>query len=244
VTLPVFLAAEVAGAPVDGVVMLTGDEGRHAATVKRIRAGEKVAVTDGAGTIATCTVVEASKSELTLRVQETSFASRARPHLTVVQALPKGDRGELAVEMLTEIDADRIVPWAASRSVAVWRGDRIAKGVAKWRATAREATKQARRSWLPEVADLASTDHVVALISTVDLAVVLHEEADLRLADIDLTEVASIAVIVGPEGGLSAEELAAFQGASAVRLGSSVLRTSTAGVAAAAALLSRTDRWR
>lgn len=243
-TLPVFLAEAVAGAAVGTELLLDGDEGRHAATVKRIRVGEEVVVTDGAGTSARCSVSGATRSSLTLSVEEVSFAERPQPRVTVVQAIPKGDRGELAVEVLTEIDVDRIVPWAASRSVAVWRGERIAKGLAKWRATAREATKQARRSWLPEIADLASTDEVAALIGDADLAVVLHEDADLPLADLDLTDVASVVVVVGPEGGISVEELEAFAAARIVRLGSSVLRTSTAGVAAVAALLSRTDRWR
>lgn len=243
-TLPVFLAPSVTGARAGDQFVLDGDEGRHAATVKRIRAGELVVVTDGAGTSATCAVVDAAKSSLTLAVEEISSVERAVPLITVVQAIPKGDRGELAVEMLTEIDVDRIVPWAASRSVAVWRGERAAKGLAKWRATAREATKQARRAWLPEVDDLASTADVVDLVAAADLAVVLHEDATDALADLALDGVTSVVVVVGPEGGISDEELAAFSGARIVRLGDSVLRTSTAGVAAAAALLSRTDRWR
>ncbi|MET3963341.1 16S rRNA (uracil1498-N3)-methyltransferase [Marmoricola sp. OAE513] len=242
-TLPVFLAGAVAGMHPGEVLLLDGDEGRHAATVKRIRAGEQVLVTDGAGTTATCTVSAAARSSLDLVVDEVSVAERATPQVTVVQALPKGDRGELAVEVLTEIDVDRIVPWAASRSVAVWKGERATKGLAKWRATAREATKQARRAWLPEVRELASTAEVVALVAEADLAVVLHEAADLPIAELDLAGVSSIVVVVGPEGGISDDELAAFAGARVVRLGSSVLRTSTAGVAAVAALLSRTDRW-
>jgi len=243
-TLPVFLAEAVAGASVGSSLLLDGDEGRHAATVKRIRVGEQVVLTDGAGTTAVCAVTEAAKSSLVLTVEETAFAERALPVVTVVQAIPKGDRGELAVEVLTEVDVDRIVPWAASRSVALWKGERVAKGLAKWRATAREATKQARRSWLPEVAELASTADVAELIAAADLAVVLHEAADLPLSDLDLRGVASIVVVVGPEGGISDEELTVFGGAHVVKLGSSVLRTSTAGVAAAAALLSRTERWR
>lgn len=242
-TLPVFLA-DVAGTRPGAVVVLDGDEGRHAATVKRIRAGERVALADGAGTTATCTVTAAAKASLTLTVEEVAYADRATPLVTVVQALPKGDRGELAVEVLTEVDVDRIVPWAAARSVAVWKGERATRGLAKWRATAREATKQARRAWLPEVTELASTADVVALIAEADLALVLHEDADLPLAGVSLDGVASVVVVVGPEGGITEDELVAFAGARTVRLGSSVLRTSTAGVAAVAALLSRTDRWR
>lgn len=242
-SLPIFLTPAVTGARAGETVTLDGDEGRHAATVKRIRVGEQVALTDGAGTRATGTVTEAGKATLTLLLDDLEIEDRAAPSVTVVQALPKGDRGELAVEMLTEIDVDRIVPWAASRSIAVWKGDRIAKGLAKWRATARTAAKQARRSWLPEIADLASTADVAALVREADLAVLLHEAADAPLSALDLTGVTSILVIVGPEGGISPEELDLFGDARTVRLGASVLRTSTAGVAAVAALLSRTDRW-
>jgi len=243
VSLPVFLSDAVTGASAGTSVLLDGDEGRHAATVMRIRAGEQVVLTDGAGTSATGTVTDSGKASLTVRVDAAAYADRPSPHVTVVQAIPKGDRGELAVEMLTEVDVDRIVPWAASRSVAVWRGERASKSLGKWRAAARAATKQARRTWLPEVTEMATTDEVAALLAGADLAVVLHEEAQVPLAALSLDEVESVVVVVGPEGGLSDEELAAFAGSEVVRLGASVLRTSTAGVAAVAALLSRTRRW-
>jgi 16S rRNA (uracil1498-N3)-methyltransferase len=243
VTLPVFLSDAVATASPGLEVVLDGDEGRHAATVKRIRAGEQVVLTDGGGRSARCVVLDAGKGSLTVRVESVDHVDRPLPHVTVVQAIPKGDRGELAVEMLTEIGVDRIVPWAASRSVAVWRGERAAKSLAKWRVAARTAAKQARRSWLPEVAELADTADVVALLADADLAVVLHEAAQVPLAALSLDGVGSVVVVVGPEGGISDDELAAFGSADVVRLGSSVLRTSTAGVAAVAALLSRTPRW-
>jgi 16S rRNA (uracil1498-N3)-methyltransferase len=243
VSLPVFLSDAVTTASRDDTFDLDGDEGRHAATVMRIRVGEQVVVTDGAGTSATCTVVEATKSVLTLRAVSVGFTERPSPEITVVQAIPKGDRGELAVEMLTEIDVSRIVPWAASRSVAVWRGERVAKSLAKWRATARTAAKQARRTWLPEVTDVATTEDVVSLLDQADLAMVLHEDTQVPLAALSLNDVTHVVVVVGPEGGISDEELAAFAGAEVVRLGPTVLRTSTAGVAAVAALLSRTPRW-
>ena len=240
-----FLSDSVTGSSRGDTVVLDGDEGRHAATVRRIRPGEQVVLSDGAGTSATCTVTAADKATLTLHVDSIGFAERAVPFVTVVQAIPKGDRGELAVEMLTEIDVDRIVPWAASRSVAVWRGERAAKSLAKWRATARAASKQARRSWLPEVAEQASTDEVVALLAQADLAVVLHESAQVPLAALPLEGVERVVVVVGPEGGLTDEELSAFSeaGGEVVRLGTSVLRTSTAGVVAVSALLARTLRW-
>jgi 16S rRNA (uracil1498-N3)-methyltransferase len=243
VSLPVFLSEAVTAASPGAQIVLDGDEGRHAATVKRIRTGERIVLTDGAGTSATCSVSDATKSSLTVHVESVEHAERLLPHVTVVQAIPKGDRGELAVEMLTEIDVDRIVPWAAARSVAVWRGDRATKSLAKWRGAARTAAKQARRSWLPEVTEAASTEEVSRLLADADLAVVLHEDASVPLAALSLDDVGSVVVVVGPEGGLSDDEIAAFSGADVVRLGSSVLRTSTAGVAAVAAILSRTTRW-
>jgi len=243
VSLPVFLSEAAAGASRGAEVVLDGDEGRHAATVMRIRAGEQVVLTDGAGALVTATVSEAGKARLTLRVDAVESIGRTEPEVTVVQAIPKGDRGELAVEMLTEIDVDRIVPWAAARSVAVWRGERAAKSLAKWRATARAAAKQARRAWLPEVTEMVGTDEVARLLAEADLGVVLHEGAQVPLAALSLEGVGRVVMVVGPEGGLSDEELAAFADAEVVRLGASVLRTSTAGVAAVAALLSRTQRW-
>ena len=147
--------------------------------------------------------------------------------------------------MLTEIGVAEVVPWAAARSVAVWKGERAAKSLARWRATAREAAKQSRRVWFPTVAPLATTADVVALVGAADLAVVLHEDATGPVTALGVPAAGRIVVVVGPEGGLTEGEVAAFvaAGAVSVRLGAEVLRTSTAGVAAVAALLSRTPRW-
>jgi 16S rRNA (uracil1498-N3)-methyltransferase len=242
VTLPVFLGP-VTGAAVGDSVVVEGDEARHAVVVRRTRVGEDLVLADGEGTSVVCTVTATSKSTLTATVSSVSVQPPSSPSVTVVQAIPKGDRGELAVEVLTEIGADRIVPWAAARSVGVWRGDRTAKSLAKWRSAARESGKQSRRAWLPEVTEMASLADVVAMIASVDLAVVLHESAEVPLSSLSLDGVESLLVVVGPEGGISEEELAALGSARVVRLGESVLRTSTAGVAAVAALLSRTERW-
>jgi 16S rRNA (uracil1498-N3)-methyltransferase len=226
-------------------ILLDGSEGHHAVTVRRIRVGEQIALTDGFGSTAVVTVTETGKKFLDATVDSVTTSEREAPRVVVVQAIPKGDRGELAVEMLTEVGVDVIVPWAASRSVAVWRGDRAEKALAKWRSAAREAAKQARRSWFPEVTDLATTDDVTALLAKAGVPVVLHEGASGPLANIPIPGRAEIVIVVGPEGGISDEELAAFSnvGAEPLRMGTSVLRSSTAGVAAAAALLSRTQRW-
>jgi 16S rRNA (uracil1498-N3)-methyltransferase len=242
---PVFLHEQLGELGPGATVSLDGDEGRHAVVVRRIRVGERIGLTDGAGTTVLATVTGTGTSSLTATVDEARTVPAELPRVVVVQAVPKGARGELAVEMLTEVGVDVIVPWAADRCVAVWRGDRVAKSLAKWRSTAREAAKQSRRSWFPEVTDVVGRDEVVALLKNASVPVVLHEAASGPLADLPVPGRGEIVIVVGPEGGITDEELAAFAqvGAEPVRLGSSVLRTSTAGVAATAALLART-RWR
>lgn len=248
-SLPVHLVPSLAGVAVGDPLEVVGDEAHHAVAVRRLRVGESVVLTDGAGASVVGEVTSTGKRVFAVRVISVAADPAAdpapEPAVTVVQAIPKGDRGELAVEVLTEVGVAAIVPWAASRSVAVWKGERADKSLARWRSTAREAAKQARRSWFPEVTPLASTDEVTALVGSADLAVVLHEEASAPLAGLDVPASGRLVVVVGPEGGLTDEEVVAFTeaGAVAVRLGAEVLRTSTAGVAAVAALLSRTSRW-
>ena len=244
-SLPFHLAESLEGAVVGSVVEVGGDEAHHAVAVRRLRVGEQVALTDGAGRLVTGKVAATGKRLLAVDVRTVEVVPRPSPRVTVVQALPKGERGELAVEVLTEVGVDTIVPWAAARSVAVWKGERAVRSHAKWQSAAREAAKQSRRAWLPDVTTLASTQDVVALLAEADLVVVLHEEATAPLARLHVPGAKSILVVVGPEGGITDEELAAFEaaGAVSVRLGQEVLRTSTAGVAAVSALLSRTARW-
>lgn len=244
-SLPVHLVESLAGASVGSVVEVTGDEAHHAVAVRRLREGEQVVLTDGLGSSATGEVATTGKRVFTVTVSSLARDDRPEPAITVVQALPKGDRGELAVEVLTEVGVDRVVPWAASRSVAVWKGERAAKSHAKWQATAREAAKQSRRSWLPTVTPLAATADLAEVIGAADLAVVLHEDATSSLSAVEVPATGRIVVVVGPEGGIAHEELATLEaaGARTVRLGDEVLRTSTAGVVAVAALLTRTPRW-
>jgi 16S rRNA (uracil1498-N3)-methyltransferase len=243
-TAPVFLVP--AGVLRTGTVTLEGPEGRHAVSVRRLRVGEQIVLADGAGNggFGTVAAVE-GKDRLDVAVTDVRTEGEPAPLITVVQALPKGDRGELAVETMTETGVDAVVPWAAARCVTQWKGERGAKALAKWRATAREAGKQSRRLRFPDVAELASTKQVAALLSCADFAAVLHEEGSEPLATATLPADGSIVLVVGPEGGVSAEELTAFAeaGAKPYRLGRSVLRTSTAGTAATALLLGRTGRW-
>lgn len=244
-TLPVHVVEDLSTAVVGSTVQVTGDEAHHAVAVRRLGVGERLVLTDGRGCSVTGAVSTTAKKSFDLVVEEVERAVRPEPRVTVVQALPKGERGELAVEVLTEVGVDVVVPWAASRSIAVWRGERAAKSHAKWASTAREAAKQARRVWHPEVTQLASTADVVARIASADVALVLHEDASAPLSAVDLPATGEILLVVGPEGGVSPEELEEFTaaGALSVRLGREVLRTSTAGVVAVGALLSRTSRW-
>lgn len=241
---PVFLTTTERLRAAD-TIELDGDEGRHAAVVRRIRPGEVVELTDGAGRVARCVVAEAGKSGLVCTVQSRRDVPPPAPQLTVVQALPKGDRGELAVELMTEVGVDAIVPWAASRCVTQWRGERGDKALRRWRATGREAAKQARRAWVPEVSGLATTAAVSRLLSAAVLGAVLHDAAAVPAPELELPADGEVVLVVGPEGGITGAELDAFTAAGAmpVRLGPTVLRTSTAGAVAAGVLLSRTPRW-
>lgn len=244
-TLPQHLVPSLAQAAPGVRVQVEGDEAHHAVVVRRLRTGERLQLADGVGRVVLGTVEDTAKRSFTVVVDEVVDTAEPTPRITVVQALPKGERGELAVEVLTEVGVATIVPWAAERSVAVWRGERATKSHAKWQATAREAAKQARRAWHPVVSPMASTADVLALVAAADVAVVLHEEASEPIGALAIPDDGDLLVVVGPEGGLTEAEVAAFVGAgsTSVRLGTEVLRTSTAGVAAVSALLSRTSRW-
>lgn len=238
---PLFLLDDV---PLDDVVLLGGDEGRHAAQVMRLRAGERVLLSDGQGALVSCTVREPRPDGLLLRVDERRTVPPPHPAFCVVQALPKGERGELAVELMTELGVDRIVPWQAAHSIAQWRGPRAERSLQKWRRTAREATKQSRRAYLPMITALANTAEVCELLAG-RVGLVLHEAANEPLASCRLADGAELVLVIGPEGGIAEDELAAFQvaGVLPVRLGDPVLRTSTAGAAALAVLSVRLGRW-
>ncbi|MFD7717515.1 16S rRNA (uracil(1498)-N(3))-methyltransferase [Streptomyces sp. NPDC059814] len=246
-TAPVFVVEQMPTGP--GFV-LEGPEGRHAVSVKRLHAGEDVVLTDGRGHWVQGVVTAAEGKDRLVLTGLEPVHEEPRPgiRITVVQALPKGDRGELAVETMTETGVDAIVPWQAGRCITQWKGDRGLKALTKWRGTAREAGKQSRRVRFPEVADVMTTKQVAALVATADFAAVLHEDRGYDsepLATVALPEAGEIVLVVGPEGGVSPDELAAFAaaGARTCRLGRTVLRTSTAGTAATALLLGRTGRW-
>jgi 16S rRNA (uracil1498-N3)-methyltransferase len=260
-TPPVFLAG-TAELERDSIT-LTGAEGRHAATVRRLSAGERADVTDGAGTIAECTVTRTGPGVIELAVLSKRTIPAAEPRIVVVQAIPKGDRGELAVEIMTEVGVDEVIAWQAERSVARWRGDRgdrgdgvgrgdrgsradrAGKALARWQATAREAAKQSRRAWIPEVTGPERTPAVARRVAAADLAILLEPGAEAAFGSLAIPHRGEIVVIVGPEGGVSPAESDALTGAGAVpaRLGPTVLRSSSAGAVAAALALAGSGRW-
>lgn len=243
-TAPLFFVAEL---PPGGSLVLDGPEGRHAATVRRLRAGEAVLLADGRGGLARAVVEAAGRDTITLQILERESLDPPAPRVLLAQALVKGDRGELAVELATEAGVDGILPWRAARCVARWEeGPRGDKALARWRSTVREAAKQARRPWLPGVEEPVGTAALVRRVASVAGALLLHEAAADHLGDVALPSVGDLLLVVGPEGGISDAEIDELTAAGArpVRLGPEVLRASTAAAVALGALGVRTGRWR
>jgi 16S rRNA (uracil1498-N3)-methyltransferase len=242
-TLPVFLVDHL---PESDDAVLDGAEGRHAATVRRLRAGESLVLSDGRGGLARCVARVVERDSVGLSVLKRWHEPSAQPRVVLAQALVKGDRGELAVELATEAGVDEVVPWRAERCVARWEdGPRGDKALTRWRGSVREAAKQARRAWCPVVREPVDTAALAGLVSSVERALVLHESAERGLVDVSLPEAGDVLLVVGPEGGITDGELAVLSAAGAVpvRLGPTVLRASTAGAVALGALGALTRRW-
>jgi 16S rRNA (uracil1498-N3)-methyltransferase len=223
-------------------VVLTGAEAHHAATVRRVRVGEEVTLGDGRGAWLEAVVEAVAPREVTVRVRSREDVPAPTRRVVLVQALAKGDRDELAVQAATELGVDEIVPWQAARSISRWDSAKAAKGVARWQSIVREAAKQAHRAWVPVVRQPVTT---AQLGSRSGLLLVLEPEATVALSRADLGDADELVLVVGPEGGIAPEELAALAdvGAIPVRLGETVLRTSTAGPAALAVVSTLLGRW-
>ncbi len=230
------------------LAVVDGEEGFHAATVRRIRPGEELDLADGAGMVARCVVEDVAKGRLTARLQDRRLVEPPRPIVTVVQALPKSERSELAIELATEVGADAFIAWQASRCVARWDGPaKVDKGLRRWRAVARAAARQSRRPYIPAVDGVVSTRELVESTRSAPAGtvLVLHESATRPLSDVVLEQADALTLVVGPEGGISEDEIAVLTeaGAIPVRLGPTVLRTSTAAAVALGALGALTPRW-
>lgn len=229
---------------VGGRLTLDGPEGRHAVAVRRTSVGERIRLADGAGRWALVDVIAVGKNTLTGSIVDLGAEPAPQPAYLLVQALAKDGRDERAVEMATELGVDAIVPWQAARSVVQWRGERAEKSRAKWDSVVTAATKQSRRVWRPRVEPVIAGPGVVSRLRGCAAVLVLHEAADTPIGAVALPARGDVALVVGPEGGISPEELSELRaiGAHVVRLGPHVLRSSTAGPAAIAALSAR-SRW-
>ena len=238
-----YLSEELASAAVGSLISVTGSEARHAVTVSRIAVGESVAIGNGWGLVVTGAVVSAEPGAFVVRVETAVETPQNSQAVWLAQALAKGDRDEHAVQQATELGADGVIPWAAQRSIVKWEGAKIRKGHERWSAIVREASKQSMRAWLPEVADLASTT-ILAALARDSRMLVLEPTAATALTELQ-PDGRDVILVVGPEGGIAPAELSRLEGSGAmlVRLGGTILRTSTAGPAAIAVLNAQLGRW-
>mgnify|MGYP002723228488 FL=1 len=243
-SLPVLIHPDLRGAAPGQSVHLDGAEGRHAVTVKRLKPTEKLELIDGTGRVVTAEVTgTAGKDQLDAAVTAVREEPAPHPKVVVVQAIPKSERAELAVDLATQAGADEIIAWQADRCVAKWEGKKIPKALAKWEAAAQAAAKQSRRARIPQVRGPVSTGELTQLLAQADHALVLHEEATRSIREAQLS--GTVYLLVGPEGGIGSVELERLTqaGAQPIKLGPQVLRTASAAMVALAAIGALTERW-
>ena len=226
-------------------VQLSGPEGHHAAAVRRMRVGEAIALTNGRGLKARGVVSAVAPKQLTVAVHSVDTFELPAVTFTLVQAVAKGDRDELAVQAATELGTSKVVPWQADRSISKWDG-KEEKNRERWQQIVDEAAKQALRSWFPRVTQVQSSKSLATQIAeSAGTFLVLDPTAVMSLNQVELSSAGEVALIVGPEGGITEAELALFEtaGAKRVHLGSGILRTSTAGMAAISVLAAKSGYW-
>jgi 16S rRNA (uracil1498-N3)-methyltransferase len=214
-------------------VELDAEEAKHAISVRRMRVDEAIQLTDGHGLRVKGFVSEIRPKSLMVKVATVTQEQSPVTEITLVQALAKGDRDELAIQAATELGIMRVIPWQAERSISRWDAAKAAKGQVRWQVICDEAAKQSLRVWHPQVETLADSGAITKLFVEFDQVFVLDPTASQGLASQKAFS-SRIAVVVGPEGGIDESELSLFEAAGAIRvgLGESILRTSTAGVAA------------
>lgn len=241
---PLFRREFVAAPTVGELVALDGPEAKHAISVRRMRAGEAIQLTDGKGLRVRGVIATVADRSLTVAVAEVELEPQPLARLVLVQALAKGDRDELAIQAATELGAWQIIPWQAERSISRWDASKVAKGVDRWQTIVAEAAKQSLRVFEPEVLQPLTTNQLTKAVAEFDTVLVLDPTAGAGIGELGALE-GRVAIVVGPEGGISAQELEQLEaaGAKRIHLGSEILRTSTAGVAAIAVLQAKLGAW-
>lgn len=215
---------------------LDGDNAHHADRVLRMKVGESLLVSDGAGKWAKCEITVITKKEVELKVIESGFEESASPKISVLQAIPKNDRAKETVELLTASGVTDIYPWQAQRA--------IGKESEKWGIAAIEASKQSRRFYIPKVSNKLDTNSALELFKDFDQVLICHESAKLKISDA-VKPAANTLIVIGPEGGITDEELSLFEsaGARVIKLGRPVLRSAHAGIAAISAVSALMQVW-
>lgn len=221
---------------------LVGHVGHHISRVLRAVPGEELLLSDGKGHWSRVCVIGVDKASVDLAVLESGLQAPRDISITVVQGITKGDRTRENIELLVQAGVDRIVPWKASRSIG-----KLPDGVDKLKLAVIEAGKQSRRYYLPEVADVVDMDHLQAIIRSADLSIVLEAHTEKKLSEIvnKNAHLTSIVLIVGPEGGISDQEIEKMVEAGAIpaKLGRTILRSAHAGIAAVSALSVSLGLW-
>jgi len=242
---PLFISPIPSETKMGSKIKIAGAEAKHAMSVRRLQIGEAIAVSDGQGQKARGKVSQLSKEFLEIDVESIETIERPKPQLVLVQALAKGDRDEMAVQACTELGIQTVIPWQSERSVSIWKPEKQDKQRLRWQTIATEAAKQSLRPFIPAVEKVLGTEELVERLKKFDLTLVLDPTSSAPLTGVPLTGHHSIAIVVGPEGGISPEELERFRsaGLSLVGLGSGILRTSTAGVAVVSYLQATLGNW-
>lgn len=242
---PLFISPISKETSVGSKIKLAGSEAKHAISVRRIQVGEAIAISDGQATRLRGKVSAISKDWLEIEVSDIEAIEKPTTQIFLVQALAKGDRDELAIQASTELGVMGIIPWQSQRSVSIWKDEKKNKGQLRWQSIVTEAAKQSLRPLIPAVEPVLETLELTSRLKEFDLVLILDPKSEVSITKVKLAGILSIAVVVGPEGGISDAELELFQSAGfrTVSLGSGILRTSTAGVAVISYLQATIGDW-
>lgn len=242
---PLFFAAIGSDSAVGTSFTLGGPEAKHAISVRRMTIGESISVSDGSGVKMRGKVTKVKKETLEISIESIEELFAPKSQLVLVQALAKGDRDELAIQACTELGLFGVIPWQADRSISIWKAEKKQKGQARWQSIVTEAAKQSLRAFIPRVEQVLDSQELISALEVFDQVLILEPEADKSITEINPPAEGKVAIVVGPEGGISEQELESFKkaGFSSVRLGRGVLRTSTAGMAAVSYLQAKLGDW-